>query len=66
MVDGTTPTKGKVGRKPTTFGDKDARNREIVRLAEQEGLTYDEIGVRLGISRQRAWRIHKRAKEAVA
>jgi RNA polymerase sigma-70 factor (ECF subfamily) len=39
----------------------DPKDREVLVLRQWEGLSYDEIGKRLGISRNAAWKKNKRA-----
>jgi len=39
---------------------------EVLRLIDVEGLTQEEAGERMGISRGTIWRILKRAREKVA
>ena len=38
-----------------------SRYRKIIRLRENDRLTFEEIGVKLGITRQRAWALYRRA-----
>lgn len=37
------------------------RDEQVLRLREVDGLTYERIGIRLGITKARAWQLYRQA-----